>query len=95
VARCKWIELKIKEIESQASKYAREIAACEQRKHSGIYQSTFEGFCSKSLSFSNECCRRKAIKNLFALSLFSLEVLWLHFVINCRKQEIQSRGHFL
>ncbi|CAK7322501.1 unnamed protein product [Dovyalis caffra] len=60
--RCKWTELKLKEFESQASKYAREIAACEQRKHSGIYQSTFEGFCSKSLPFSNECYRRKAVK---------------------------------
>ncbi|XP_061945166.1 uncharacterized protein LOC133669145 [Populus nigra] len=60
--RCKWTELKIKEIKSQASKYAREIAACEQKKHSGIYQSTFEGFCSKSLPFSNECYRRKAVK---------------------------------
>lgn len=60
--RCKWTELKIKEIKSQASKYAREIAAYEQKKHSGIYQSTFEGFCSKSLPFSNECYRRKAVK---------------------------------
>lgn len=60
--RCQWTELKIKQIKSRASKYAREIAACEEKKHSGIYQSTFEGFCSKSLPFSNECYRRKAVK---------------------------------
>uniref|UniRef100_A0A6N2MFZ6 Uncharacterized protein n=1 Tax=Salix viminalis TaxID=40686 RepID=A0A6N2MFZ6_SALVM len=40
--RCQWTELKIKQIKSRASKYAREIAACEEKKHSGIYQSTFE-----------------------------------------------------
>ncbi|KAJ9178287.1 hypothetical protein P3X46_010184 [Hevea brasiliensis] len=60
--RCKWTELKIKEIESQALKYARKLAAYEQRKHSRIYQSTFEDCCSKLSPFSNQCYRRRAIK---------------------------------
>ncbi|KAF2300350.1 hypothetical protein GH714_012280 [Hevea brasiliensis] len=60
--RCKWTELKIKEIESQALKYAKELTANEQRKHSQIYQSTREDSCSKSLPFSNQCYRRRAIK---------------------------------
>ncbi|WCJ41234.1 hypothetical protein M5689_022116 [Euphorbia peplus] len=60
--RCKWTELKLKEIESQASKYARELAADEQRKHWQSDQSTLEGFSSKSLPFSNQCYRRRAVK---------------------------------
>ncbi|KAJ4839026.1 hypothetical protein Tsubulata_018922 [Turnera subulata] len=59
--RCKWTELKIKQIESQALKYARELEALEQGKHSGVHQSC-ENFCSKSLPFSNQCYRRKAKK---------------------------------
>jgi hypothetical protein len=60
--RCKWTELKIKEIESQASKYSREIAAYDQRKHLGFDQLTSEGLGSKSLPFSRHCYRKKAIK---------------------------------
>ncbi|OMO72773.1 hypothetical protein CCACVL1_17602 [Corchorus capsularis] len=60
--RCKWTELRIKEIESQAQKYARKLAAYEQRKFSGFDQSTLEGFASKSLSFPSQCYRKKAIK---------------------------------
>ncbi|XVF29576.1 hypothetical protein REPUB_Repub15cG0133000 [Reevesia pubescens] len=60
--RCKWTELRIKQIESQAQKYSRELAACDQRKFSQIDQSTPEGFGSKSLPFSSQGYRRKAIK---------------------------------
>ncbi|KAE8076633.1 hypothetical protein FH972_015270 [Carpinus fangiana] len=60
--RCKWTELKIKEIESQALKYSREIAAYDQRKHLGFDQLTSEGLGSKSLPFSRRCYRKKAIK---------------------------------
>uniref|UniRef100_A0A2N9GEY7 Uncharacterized protein n=1 Tax=Fagus sylvatica TaxID=28930 RepID=A0A2N9GEY7_FAGSY len=41
--RCKWTELRIKEMESQALKYGSELAAYDQRKHSGFNQFTFEG----------------------------------------------------
>ena len=60
--RCKWTELRIKEIESQALKYARELSAYDQRKFSGIDQSTVEGCGSKSFPFSSQCYRKKAIK---------------------------------
>ncbi|CAL1365754.1 unnamed protein product [Linum trigynum] len=60
--RCKWAELKIKEIESQHMKYSGELAAYEQRKQSGVYQSIPEGFCAKSLPFLNACYRRKSKK---------------------------------
>ncbi|XP_007033740.2 PREDICTED: uncharacterized protein LOC18602351 [Theobroma cacao] len=60
--RCKWAELRIKEIESQALKYGSELAAYDERKLSRIDQSTVEGFGSKSLPFSSPCYRKKAIK---------------------------------
>ncbi|CAL1404761.1 unnamed protein product [Linum trigynum] len=60
--RCKWAELKIKEIESQQMKYSGELAAYEQRKQSGVYQSIPVGFCTKSLPFLNACNRRKSKK---------------------------------
>ncbi|XP_022722984.1 uncharacterized protein LOC111280087 isoform X2 [Durio zibethinus] len=60
--RCKWTELRIKEIESQALKYARELSAYDRRKFSGIDQSTLESCGSKSLPFSSQCYRKKAIK---------------------------------
>lgn len=60
--RCKWTELRIKEIEHQALKYSNELAAYDQRKLSGIDPSTIEGFGSKSLPYSNQYYREKAIK---------------------------------
>ncbi|KAH7572918.1 hypothetical protein JRO89_XS03G0033300 [Xanthoceras sorbifolium] len=60
--RCKWAELRIKEIESQASKYARELEAYDQRKHSRIDQSALEGLGSKSFPFSSQLYRKKAMK---------------------------------
>ncbi|XP_038689357.1 uncharacterized protein LOC119988407 isoform X2 [Tripterygium wilfordii] len=59
--RCKWAELKIKEIESQSLKYERELAACELRRHPEV-QSTPECFGSKALPFSTQCQNRKARK---------------------------------
>ncbi|TXG72710.1 hypothetical protein EZV62_001289 [Acer yangbiense] len=60
--RCKWAELRIKEIESQASKYARELEAHDQRKRSRIDQSALEGLGSKSFPFSSQLYRKKAMK---------------------------------
>ncbi|KAK5793510.1 Elongation factor 4 [Gossypium arboreum] len=60
--RCKWAELRIKQIESQAIKYSREISSYEQSKFSRIDQSALEGFGSKSLPFCSQYNRRKAIK---------------------------------
>ncbi|GAV66532.1 hypothetical protein CFOL_v3_10042 [Cephalotus follicularis] len=61
--RCKWTELRIKEIESQALKYSRELAAHDLRKHYlGINPSTLEGCGSKSLPFSSQYYKTKPIK---------------------------------
>uniref|UniRef100_A0A2P2JAL7 Uncharacterized protein LOC105628261 n=1 Tax=Rhizophora mucronata TaxID=61149 RepID=A0A2P2JAL7_RHIMU len=60
--RCKWTELKIREIECQELKYARALATYEQCKQSALYGSTSEEFCSKSMPFSNQYYRSKAIK---------------------------------
>lgn len=54
--------MRIKEIESQALKYSRQCAAFDQRKRSGYDQFTFEGLGSKSLPFSSQCFRTKAVK---------------------------------
>lgn len=60
--RCKWAELKIREFKSQAAKYSKLLAANDQRKQLGSDQSTSEGFDSKSLPFSNQNYRMKAMK---------------------------------
>ncbi|GKV36202.1 hypothetical protein SLEP1_g44357 [Rubroshorea leprosula] len=60
--RCKWTELRIKEIESQALKYSRELEAYNQAKHSLINQCIPAGFSSKSLPYPNQYCRKKFIK---------------------------------
>ncbi|KAK9287756.1 hypothetical protein L1049_016196 [Liquidambar formosana] len=60
--RCKWTELRIKEIESQALQYARELAVCDQEKPLEVDQCTVESFGLKSLPFSSQCHRRKAMK---------------------------------
>ncbi|KAJ8774745.1 hypothetical protein K2173_017191 [Erythroxylum novogranatense] len=60
--RCKWTELKIKEIESQSLKYAREMAANERSKHSALRESISEDLFSKSMPFSNQHYRTRAIK---------------------------------
>lgn len=60
--RCKWAELRINEIQSQALKYARELAAYDQNKLSRVNQSTVEEFGSKSLAFSSQWYRKKAMK---------------------------------
>lgn len=59
--RCKWTELRIKEIESQALKYSRALAVYEQGKNSGL-DPTMEDFSSKAFPFSNQYYRRKAMK---------------------------------
>ncbi|KAJ7947452.1 Elongation factor [Quillaja saponaria] len=60
--RCKWTELRIKEIESQESKYAKELAEYDRRKHLGFDQLTVEEYGSKSFPFSGHQYRSKAIK---------------------------------
>lgn len=60
--RCKWTELKIKELELQASKYDRCIAAHERRKRMSIDQLTVEQSGSRSLPFKSQYRRKRAMK---------------------------------
>ncbi|KAJ6740405.1 hypothetical protein OIU79_000521 [Salix purpurea] len=60
--RCKWVELQIKEFQSQALKYDREIAEHEQRKLFDLETFMAESFPVKSLPFSTCMERKKAMK---------------------------------
>lgn len=60
--RCRWVELRIKEFQSQASKYDRELAEYDQRKQFELEKLTLEGFCSKSLPFCSQNQGMKVMK---------------------------------
>ncbi|XP_047966194.1 uncharacterized protein LOC125210675 [Salvia hispanica] len=60
--RCKWAELRIKEFESQASKYAREVSVIDRGKHMSLDKTAVEQLGSKSLPFSLQCHRRRPMK---------------------------------
>ncbi|PRQ20078.1 hypothetical protein RchiOBHm_Chr7g0224241 [Rosa chinensis] len=60
--RCKWMELRIKEIESQELNYSRALAAYDQRKRSAFDQFILEESGSTSLPFSSQGLRKKSIK---------------------------------
>lgn len=60
--RCKWMELRIKEFESQELKYSQALAAYDQRKHSAFDQFTLEESGSKSLPFSSNGLGKKTTK---------------------------------
>ncbi|KAL3507044.1 hypothetical protein ACH5RR_032426 [Cinchona calisaya] len=60
--RCKWTELKIKELESQASKYRRHIAAYDQKKLMSFDQLRVEEFGSKSLPYTPQSHGKKPLK---------------------------------
>ncbi|KAE9450445.1 hypothetical protein C3L33_17662, partial [Rhododendron williamsianum] len=59
--RCKWTELKIKQFQSQASKYSRELAAYDQ-KQLELDQLTSENFASKPLPFTVQSHGNKTMK---------------------------------
>ncbi|XP_057491112.1 uncharacterized protein LOC130776888 [Actinidia eriantha] len=60
--RCKWTELKIKEFQSKASKYGRQLAVYDQRKQLELDQFTLRNFDSKSLPSTVQSLGRKAMK---------------------------------
>ncbi|XP_022849170.1 uncharacterized protein LOC111371417 [Olea europaea var. sylvestris] len=62
VWRCKWTELRIKELQSQASKYDRCIAAHDRKKCMSIDQGTVEQSGSRSLPFRSQDCRKRPMK---------------------------------
>lgn len=58
--RCKWIELQIKEFQSQALKYDRELAEHEQRKQIDTFAE--EGFDARSRPFLGCTQSKKVMK---------------------------------
>ncbi|XP_054811387.1 uncharacterized protein LOC129312730 [Prosopis cineraria] len=60
--RCKWTELRIKEMESQALKYSKELVEFNHRKCKAPDQLTLEEIGSKSLPFTRPLSRSKAKK---------------------------------
>ncbi|PSS11845.1 Protein transport protein [Actinidia chinensis var. chinensis] len=60
--RCKWIELQMKKLRSQAQKYDRELADYNRRKQLELGNSILEGFGAKSLPFSGQSRRKKFMK---------------------------------
>ncbi|XP_016505191.1 uncharacterized protein LOC107823111 isoform X1 [Nicotiana tabacum] len=60
--RCKWAELKMKELQLQAARYNREISALDGKKHRSLDQATLEESGSKSLPFVYPRHRKKAMK---------------------------------
>ena len=59
--RCKWTELRIKELELQALKYMREVEANDQTKSLESQHCTSD-FCSKSFPFVNHSVKRKLMR---------------------------------
>ncbi|WCJ31339.1 hypothetical protein M5689_012841 [Euphorbia peplus] len=61
--RCKWLELQIKNLQTQSLKYDRELASNEDRKTFEFHTYVARGFDAKTIPFySSEQRRKKAIK---------------------------------
>lgn len=60
--RCKWLELQIKELQSQTLKYDAELAECDKLKQFEFGSYTTEGFDAKSIPFSSQIQRNKFMK---------------------------------
>lgn len=60
--RCKWLELQMKEIQSQAFKYDRQLAICDRRQQFQTENFALEGLSVKSLPFPSEIRRREIMK---------------------------------
>lgn len=62
--RCKWTELRIKELESQALHYGRELAAHYIRKKNQLELGQFDlkNLGSRSVPFSSQSSRKRAVK---------------------------------
>ena len=59
--RSKWIELKIKKLNSQAQKYVKEIAAIDQQKQFDFFKFAVDDFGVKSVPRSEEIQRTKVM----------------------------------
>lgn len=60
--RCKWIELKVKEIQSQARAYEKEVKDYYLTKQFDLEKSKLEGFDGKSIPFREKAQRMNVFK---------------------------------
>lgn len=60
--RCKWVELQIKELQSQTIKYDRELEVYDQRKQLEFENLALENFDAKSIPFAGQIPRDKVMK---------------------------------
>lgn len=60
--RCKWAELRVKELESQASRYTREISVKYSGNHTALDQISVEQSGSKLLPYVNKCYSKRPMK---------------------------------
>lgn len=60
--RCKWIELRTKELQSQASKYDREVSVIERRKQMLLDKTIMENSGTKCLPFPLQSHRKRLMK---------------------------------
>ncbi|KAJ1439512.1 hypothetical protein SESBI_02452 [Sesbania bispinosa] len=60
--RCKWIELRLKQLQSQALKYDRELAAYNYTKQHDFAHLTLDGSAIKSIPISGRMHRNKVMK---------------------------------
>ena len=60
--RCKWIELHLKQLQSQALKYDKELAAYNYTKQLDFAHLTLDGFDIKSVPISGRMHRNKLMK---------------------------------
>jgi hypothetical protein len=60
--RCQWLELRIKEIQNQASRYDKELAMLKHEKalHAKIIE--LDNSCSRVVPLSSRCRNKKAMK---------------------------------
>ncbi|KAL1158937.1 hypothetical protein V6Z11_A08G258000 [Gossypium hirsutum] len=60
--RCKWLEIKLCELKSQALKYERELAEYDKSKQFEFGRVTSEGFDAKSRAFPSKAQRKEVMK---------------------------------
>lgn len=60
--RCKWLELKVKEIESQAKGYENEVRNYYGNKQFDLEKANFEGLDGKSIPFRDQTQRMSVFK---------------------------------
>ncbi|KAJ1686312.1 hypothetical protein LUZ63_017702 [Rhynchospora breviuscula] len=60
--RCQWLELRIKELQNQASKYDKELAMLKHEKDLHAKMIELDNSCSRVLPHSSRCRTKKAMK---------------------------------